>query len=173
MRIRKRIALVGVALAAAAPCPACDGSSGAAKESPADTAGMAHWAGIDPLKGRADVEKVRGGFTFTEGPVWIAPKGVLLFTDIPADTIHQLQPPATITVFRMPSGKSNGLGLDAQGRLIASEHDDRRVSRTMADGSVVAVAARSRPRRRCWYGCGGSRPATPADIAPVAASKIR
>ncbi len=48
----------------------------------------------------------------------------------PVDTIHQLQPPDTVTVFRMPSGKSNGLGLDTQGRLIASEHDNRRVSRT-------------------------------------------
>lgn len=47
----------------------------------------------------------------------------------------------------MPSGKSNGLGLDAQGRLIASEHDNRRVSRTLADGTVVTVADRWQGKR--------------------------
>jgi gluconolactonase len=53
----------------------------------------------------------------------------------------------TVTVFRMPSGKSNGLGLDVQGRLIASEHDNRRVSRTLADGTVVTVADRWQGKR--------------------------
>jgi gluconolactonase len=47
----------------------------------------------------------------------------------------------------MPSGKSNGLGLDAEGRLIASEHDNRRVSRTLADGTVVTVADRWQGKR--------------------------
>ncbi|HEX5144022.1 MAG TPA: hypothetical protein VFW21_09145, partial [Mycobacterium sp.] len=89
------------------------------------------------MTGRGAVEKVRGGFTFTEGPAWIASRGVLLFSDVPADTINELQPPATITVFRNPTGRSNGLGLDPQGRLIASEGDNRRVSRTLADGTVV------------------------------------
>ncbi|HEX5346745.1 MAG TPA: SMP-30/gluconolactonase/LRE family protein [Pseudonocardiaceae bacterium] len=103
--------------------------------------------GIDPLMGRRAVEKVRGGFTFAEGPVWIASRDVLLFTDIPADTIHELQPPATVTVFRNPTGRSNGLGLDPQGRLIASEGDNRRVSRTLADGTVVTVADRWQGKR--------------------------
>ena len=97
-------------------------------------------AALDPLAGRGPVEKVGGGFTFTEGPVWIPSKGVLLFTDVGADAIHQLQPPATITVFRTPTGRANGLGLDRQGRLIASEGDNRRVTRTLADGTVVTVA---------------------------------
>jgi gluconolactonase len=172
MRIPKRIVRVaraGVALATAVLCLACDGSSGSAKDSsppldatpgsttpndagrPADTAGdtaaKAGWAGIDPLRGRGDVEKVRGGFTFTEGPVWVASQGLLLFSDIPADTIHQLQPPATFTVLRIPSGHSNGLGIDAQGRLIASEGGNRRVSRTGADGTVVTVADRWQGKR--------------------------
>ncbi|MFN2478179.1 MAG: SMP-30/gluconolactonase/LRE family protein [Pseudonocardiaceae bacterium] len=103
--------------------------------------------GSNPLLGRGDVEKVRGGFTFTEGPVWLAAKGVLLFSDIPASTIDELQPPDTVTVFRMPTGRSNGLGLDAQGRLIVSEGDNRRVSRTLADGTVVTVADRWQGKR--------------------------
>jgi gluconolactonase len=54
---------------------------------------------------------------------------VLLFSDIPADTIYQLEPPDTRTVFRSPSGNSNGLGLDPDGGLLAAEHGGRRVSR--------------------------------------------
>ncbi|HEX6404859.1 MAG TPA: SMP-30/gluconolactonase/LRE family protein [Pseudonocardiaceae bacterium] len=104
-------------------------------------------AALDPLAGRGPVQKVGGGFTFTEGPVWIPSKGVLLFTDVGADTIQALQPPATITVFRTPTGRANGLGLDPQGRLIASEGDNRRVSRTLADGTVVTVADRWQGKR--------------------------
>jgi gluconolactonase len=137
MRIPKRIvrvALMGAALSTVAFGPACDTSSGSAKDP-------------NPLMGRGAVQMIRGGFTFTEGPVWIASRGVLLFSDIPASTIHELQPPATVTVFRKPSGLSNGLGLDPQGRLIASEGDNRRVSRTLADGTVVTVADRWQGKR--------------------------
>jgi len=126
-----RAAVAGVAVAIAA----C-----AAPSQPAQAA-------LDPLAGRGPVEKVGGGFTFTEGPVWIPSKGVLLFTDVGADTIHQLQPPATITVFRTPTGRANGLGLDPQARLIASEGDNRRVSRTLGDGTVVTVADRWQGKR--------------------------
>jgi gluconolactonase len=123
-------------------CAACTAPSQQANQpsQPAD-------AGLNPLVRRGDVEKVSGGFTFTEGPVWLASRGVLLFSDVPADTINQLQPPATITVFRRPTGRSNGLGLDPQGRLVASEGDNRRVSRTLADGTVVTVADRWQGKR--------------------------
>ncbi len=144
MRIPKRVALAALALATGSFCAACGGSSGPAKDPSAHSTPT---TGIDPLMGRSAVEKVRGGFTFTEGPVWIASRGVLLFTDIPADTIDELQPPATVTVFRRPTGLSNGLGLDPQGRLIASEGDNRRVSRTLADGTVVTVADRWQGKR--------------------------
>lgn len=81
------------------------------------------------------VETLAEGFKFTEGPVWL-PGGPLVFSDIPADTIYR----ADKTVYRRPSGKSNGLTLDTQGRLIACEHGNRRVSRTEKDGTVVALA---------------------------------
>lgn len=144
MRIPKRVALAALALATGFFCAACGGSSGPAKDPSTHSTPM---TGIDPLMGRRAIEKVRGGFTFAEGPVWIASRDVLLFTDIPADTIHELQPPATVTVFRNPTGRSNGLGLDPQGRLIASEGDNRRVSRTLADGTVVTVADRWQGKR--------------------------
>ncbi len=81
------------------------------------------------------VETVASGFMFTEGPVWVEGEG-LLFTDIPNDVI--LRPDKS--VFRKPSGKANGLILDAEGRLIACEHWNRRVTRTEKDGAVVVLA---------------------------------
>lgn len=83
------------------------------------------------------VEVVSEGYRFTEGPLWL-PDNTLIFSDIPADTIYR----ADKTVFRQPSGKSNGLTLDRQNRLIACEHWNRRVSRTDKDGVVSVVADR-------------------------------
>jgi len=91
----------------------------------------------NPLDGIGAVTLVAGELQFVEGPQWIAADGVLLFSDIPADTIYQLAPPDTVTVFRSPSGNSNGLALDPDGALLAAEHGNRRVSR---DGTTVADA---------------------------------
>lgn len=88
------------------------------------------------------VETVRGGHQFTEGPLYL-PGGPLLFSDIPADTIFR----ANGTLFRMPSGQSNGLTLDREGRLIACEHKNRRVTRTEQDGAVTVLAERYQGKR--------------------------
>jgi gluconolactonase len=93
----------------------------------------------------SEVEKVADGFKFTEGPMW-HPDGYLIFSDIPADTIFSLREGET-DVFRRPSGNSNGLTFDNDGRLIACEHGNRRVSRTEPDGRVVALAARYEGKR--------------------------
>lgn len=98
------------------------------------------------IVGDAQVDKVADGFQFTEGPVWM-PEGYLLFSDIPADTIYRWVPgEAQAQVFRQPSGHSNGLTLDGQGRLLACEHD-RRVSRTEPDGTIVTLAERYQGKR--------------------------
>ena len=85
------------------------------------------------------VEKVSGGFQFTEGPVWKASSNELLFSDIPANQIRCLKD-GQFTTFRSPSNNSNGLTLDRQGRLIACEHGTRRVTRTETDGSITVLA---------------------------------
>jgi gluconolactonase len=81
------------------------------------------------------VETVGTEYKFVEGPLWISGKG-LIFSDIPANSIYN----ADKTPFRSPSGESNGLTLDRQGRLIVCEGANRRVSRTEADGAVSVVA---------------------------------
>jgi len=88
----------------------------------------------------ARIERVATGFRFTEGPVWFAEERCLLFSDIPASRIVKLTTDCRVTTFRQPSGKSNGLTRDREGRLIACEHDNRRVSRTEKDGPITVLA---------------------------------
>ena len=85
-----------------------------------------------------DPEQIATGFQFLEGPVW-HPDGYLLFSDIPANRIYKWDGERAES-WREPSGNSNGLTLDRQGRLIACEHGNRRVTRADANGSLVAIA---------------------------------
>jgi YD repeat-containing protein len=68
--------------------------------------------------------------------------GVLLFSDVSANTIYQVGADDEITEFREPTRYTNGLAVDPQGRLIAAESASRRVTRTERDGSVVPIAER-------------------------------
>jgi gluconolactonase len=91
--------------------------------------------GADEPVALGPIEVVAEGFEFTEGPLWLPGEG-LVFSDIPADTIYK----ADKTVFRKPSGRSNGLALDSKERLIACEHWNRRVTRTEKDGTLTVLA---------------------------------
>jgi gluconolactonase len=87
------------------------------------------------------LERVAGGFAFTEGPVWRGED--LLFSDIPNSRTVRYRPlpeGPEITTFRNPTGNANGLTLDLQGNLIACEHSTRRVSRVDASGNVHTLA---------------------------------
>ena len=97
------------------------------------TAGLAHL--VEP----GVPERIATGFGYTEGPVW-HPDGYLLFSDIPGNIIHKWTPDGVAKIFRSPSGHSNGLTFDRQGRLIACEHSNRRISRTELDGTIVTLA---------------------------------
>ena len=94
--------------------------------------------------GAYKVENVSTGHTFTEGPVWTS-RGTLLFSDIPGNKIWEVGDETT--VFRTPSGNSNGLTFDREGRLIACEHSNRRVSRTESDGTITVLADRFEGKR--------------------------
>jgi sugar lactone lactonase YvrE len=94
-----------------------------------------------------ELEKLATGFIFTEGPVWDAAKGCLFFSDMPGDKMRKWTEDKGIEVFRHPCGKSNGLTLDEQHRLIACEHANRRVSRTEKDGTIATLADRYEGKR--------------------------
>ncbi|NWG22652.1 MAG: SMP-30/gluconolactonase/LRE family protein [Chloroflexi bacterium] len=86
-----------------------------------------------------DPERIAGGFEFTEGPVW-HPEGFLIFSDIPANRQYRWHPGDGVSVWREPTGNSNGLTLDRQNRVIACEHGGRRVSRAEPGAAPVTLA---------------------------------
>jgi gluconolactonase len=94
----------------------------------------------------APIERIAGGLGFTEGPVWRG--GSLLFSDIPNKRIarwRRLPEGPELTTYA--TGQSNGLTLDRQGRVLAAEHDGRRVSRVADDGSRTVLAERFEGKR--------------------------
>ncbi|HZP96385.1 MAG TPA: SMP-30/gluconolactonase/LRE family protein [Candidatus Limnocylindria bacterium] len=92
----------------------------------------------------AVVEQISSGHLFTEGPVWVAREGALLWSDIAGDTIWKWTPGGGRAVFLHPSGKANGLTLDRQGRLVAAGWTSRRVWRMEPDGRIVTLATHYR-----------------------------
>ena len=89
---------------------------------------------------KATIKRIATGFRFTEGPIWFSEGAYLLFSDIPANIIYQLDEQEKLTIFRKPSGNANGLTIDTQSRLIACEHGNRRVSRTEKNGTISILA---------------------------------
>jgi gluconolactonase len=75
-----------------------------------------------------------------EGPLWWKEGHYLLFSDIHNDKRMKYAPGQAVTVFREPTNRANGLTRDLQGRLIACEHDSRRVTRQELDGTLTVIA---------------------------------
>jgi gluconolactonase len=99
----------------------------------------------------ARVERIADGFDWSEGPVWDRARKVLLFSDVPMNTVFQWQEGKGVSVFLKPSGYtgsvprggepgSNGLNMDREGRLILCQHGDRRVARLEADKTFKSLA---------------------------------
>ena len=92
------------------------------------------------LPAGAKLERVTTGFTWTEGPIWIH-AGYLLFAEIPSNSIRKWVPGKDTIIFMQPSGYkgsapyggkepgSNGMTLDAHGRLTVAGHAQRDVWR--------------------------------------------
>ena len=103
---------------------------------------------IDP---QASIELLEVGFSWSEGPVWVASENCLLFSDIPRNAIFRWSERDGARIWMQPSGYtgvayygkepgSNGLTLDGEGRLLACEHGDRRISRLEQGGGKVTLA---------------------------------
>ena len=118
---------------------------------------------LDPALDRivpkdAKIEKLAGGFQFTEGPVW-HPDGYLLFSDPNANTIYRWSREGAVSVYRSKSGYSgfdigayrqpgsNGLTLDRNGLLTINEHGNRRVTRLERPGNITVLADRYEGKR--------------------------
>ena len=95
----------------------------------------------------AEIELLASGFNWSEGPVW--KDGGIVFSDVPENTVFRWKEGMKAAeVLLKPSGStregaggqgSNGLALDAQGRLILCQHGDRRLARLGADGKFTTI----------------------------------
>ena len=113
----------------------------------------------DLIPSQAELEMLADGFAWTEGPVWDAAEGRLLFSDIPNNVIYQWREDEGVEVFQRPSGYtgsppfagrepgSNGLTFDAEGRLVLAQHGDRRIARLKPDRSYLTLADRYEGKR--------------------------
>src|SRR6266498_3349939 len=89
----------------------------------------------------AEVEQIATGFTFTEGPIWMA-DGSLHFSDMPGDKRRRWHPEEGVMVLRDPSNKCNGMTRDNDGNLIVCEHVTSSVVREKPDGTRETIASR-------------------------------
>ncbi len=122
---------------------------------PADASSRALDAIVPP---GARLERVAGGFEFTEGPVWTR-DGALLFSSPNTNTIYRWATAGAVTVFRPKSGYagadiaryaqpgSNGLTFDPDGLLTICQHGNRRVIRVEPHGNTTVLADRYDSKR--------------------------
>lgn len=96
------------------------------------------WA-QSPVPDGAEVDKIAGGYQFVEGPLWREP-GYLIFSDINGNTIYKWSPDGGKETFYTPSGNSNGLAADLQGRVLMAQHGNRQIARLEDDGSETPLA---------------------------------
>ena len=95
----------------------------------------------------APVELLAEGFRWIEGLVWMGDWNALLFQDLPRDRTMMWSEATGASVWRQPSGKSNGQARDRQGRVIACSNLRRAVERVEHDGAVTVLASHHEGRR--------------------------
>ena len=82
-----------------------------------------------------------------EGPLWWKEGRYLLFSDIHNNKRLKYVPGQGVSLVQEPTNRANGLTRDLQGRLLACEHDSRRVTRQELDGSLTVLANSFQGRR--------------------------
>ena len=82
-----------------------------------------------------------------EGPLWWKEGGFLVFSDIHNNKRMKYEPSSGVSLLLEPTNRANGLTRDLQGRLLACEHDSRRVTRQEPDGSITVLANSFQGRR--------------------------
>ena len=91
----------------------------------------------------APIEVIGRNYIWSEGPVWVESRQMLLFSDVRQNKIFQWNGKDTPTVFLTPSGYtdtafrngengSNGLTLDKDGKLLLCQSGNRHVARLNA-----------------------------------------
>lgn len=100
----------------------------------------------------AVLEKIGGGFGFTEGPVWY--KGEIRFSDLTGNKLHAIGPDGQTRLLMDKSGGkdapppgsyqgSNGSVVDQDGSVLMTQHGARRIVRVKEDGTVEPFLERN------------------------------
>ena len=91
--------------------------------------------------GNTPIQRLHQGTLWAEGPAWNGVGRYLVWSDIPNDVqLRWLEEDGHVTVFRHPSGNSNGNTFDWEGRQISCEHGNRRVVRYEYNGKITVLA---------------------------------
>lgn len=94
----------------------------------------------------AKIEVLKGGFIWSEGPLWLGNEQKLIFTDVPSNIIYEWSEKDGLLEYLKPSGYTqviknsgigggNGLLLNEDGSLIICQHGDRRVAKMLSSTS--------------------------------------
>ena len=86
----------------------------------------------------ARLEKLAGGFEFTEGPTCDA-EGNVFFTDQPNDRILKWSVEGKLSTFLQPAGRANGMYFDPGGNLIACADEKTALWSIAPDGKVTVL----------------------------------
>ncbi len=97
----------------------------------------------DFIPNGSKVEILADDFGWAEGPVWSPSLDALLFSDVAADKVYRWDVTNGLSVFLSPSGHppddmpeawrgSNGLAIDAEGRLLLAQQGRRTLARMRA-----------------------------------------
>jgi gluconolactonase len=93
-----------------------------------------------------EAQRLATGFVFTEGPLW-HPDGFYYFVDVRASVLYRIRPGQSPEAVRRDTGGGNGTTFDLDGRLVLCEGDNRRVTRTAADGRLEVLMDRFEGKR--------------------------
>ena len=94
------------------------------------------------------IKRLHTGTLWAEGPAWNGVGRYLVWSDIPNNVqMRWIEDDGRVTVFRSPSGNSNGNTFDYEGRQLSCEHGGRRVVRYEPNGTVTVIADRFQGKR--------------------------
>ncbi|HUL50993.1 MAG TPA: SMP-30/gluconolactonase/LRE family protein [Candidatus Nitrosotalea sp.] len=91
--------------------------------------------------GNTPIQRLYTGCLWAEGCIWSGEGRYLVWSDIPNNRqMRWLDDDGHVSVFRSPSGNSNGNTFDFEGRQLSCEHGNRRVVRYELNGSITVLA---------------------------------
>jgi gluconolactonase len=100
------------------------------------------------IVGNTPIRRLHTGTLWAEGPAWNGVGRYLVWSDAPNNVqLRYIEDDARVTVFRNPSGNSNGNTFDYEGRQLSCEHGNRRVVRYEQNGTVTVIAAAFQGKR--------------------------